>query len=723
MSKKQKRNFALILTFFMLLYNALSVVSAQAKSGDGNQGGAAVELPGYTMLKFDGNEVKTNSKSKEKLTVTINVYSKKNEPKSFDWSSNIPVHKVYVKAGTGGNWYDFPAGSQGGKGLVAPENKGISHIAFYYKEDPPGDKENPPGDKEDPPGDKEDPPGDKEDPPGDKENPPGDKENPPGDKENPPGDKEDPPGDKENPPGDKEDPPGDKENPPGDKEDPPGDKENPPGDKEDPPGDKENPPGDKEDPPGKGDDNGNSKTNKYKVNFIEGCRPLVESSYFIVKEGVLENGETRLKLDDNGMVTHEKLEVEDILKIGIVFKDGSKQEFNAKDVLVESPKDENGTVIFKVTCEDDGEEQPAPVEKTFNLIIQGCVGLVKQAFLLTDDGKEHEFKNPENLSLVVKDYKLGNITGIKHIPNEGQEKVYALKDLIVAETGDVISITVACDIKPPVDEEEPLLTKIKVVVSGCVGLVEKAALIMKDDKKVEFTSISDLLMELEDVAVEDIKAVELTVKGKVKRYELASLPAGSVVKTDGMITINLKCEVEAEVPKEQFLTLILSSCAGFVDGIKLILSGGEEVELEIDDSGELTYGLEDIRIDDIESIVLIIDGEEEVISIKELLEEGSAVIEGDTLTISFECEDDGGVIIPENPEVPGGPGKPEEPTKPGTPDLPTLPDDGTIIPDNPTPGGNLPKTGEDSPIGFYMAGLLMVITGLGMLRTLRRKHA
>jgi hypothetical protein len=62
--------------------------------------------------------------------------------KTFDWSSNIGVDAVYVKAGSAGSYlyiYEPPTESTGDTGLTTPGDTGneISHITFCYDlEDP-----------------------------------------------------------------------------------------------------------------------------------------------------------------------------------------------------------------------------------------------------------------------------------------------------------------------------------------------------------------------------------------------------------------------------------------------------------------------------------------------------------------------------------------------------------------------------------------------------------
>ena len=52
--------------------------------------------------------------------------------KTFDWSSEWPVCKVIVKAGTGAFIYSYPVGTKSDAGLVAPEGKDISHVTFCF---------------------------------------------------------------------------------------------------------------------------------------------------------------------------------------------------------------------------------------------------------------------------------------------------------------------------------------------------------------------------------------------------------------------------------------------------------------------------------------------------------------------------------------------------------------------------------------------------------------
>lgn len=60
----------------------------------------------------------------------ITIYD--SDGKTFSWSSTYKVCQVIVKAGTGAYIYTYEGGSCGDQGLVAPENKEISHVTFCW---------------------------------------------------------------------------------------------------------------------------------------------------------------------------------------------------------------------------------------------------------------------------------------------------------------------------------------------------------------------------------------------------------------------------------------------------------------------------------------------------------------------------------------------------------------------------------------------------------------
>jgi hypothetical protein len=87
----------------------------------------------WSELKADPNADGTYSNGT--LTVTI---SNTTNDKTFNWSSNIGVDAVFVKAGSAGSFlyvYDPPTESTGDDGLTSPgggTTNQISHIAFCY---------------------------------------------------------------------------------------------------------------------------------------------------------------------------------------------------------------------------------------------------------------------------------------------------------------------------------------------------------------------------------------------------------------------------------------------------------------------------------------------------------------------------------------------------------------------------------------------------------------
>jgi hypothetical protein len=87
----------------------------------------------WTELKVDppGNGVFSDGT----LTVTISNFT----GKTFDWSSNIGVDAVFVKAGAeGSNLYVYVPEATSDTGLTSPGSSGnnISHISFCYDVDP-----------------------------------------------------------------------------------------------------------------------------------------------------------------------------------------------------------------------------------------------------------------------------------------------------------------------------------------------------------------------------------------------------------------------------------------------------------------------------------------------------------------------------------------------------------------------------------------------------------
>ena len=151
---------SLWVTFIMLFSLTVPVTGVFA---NGN-GGAAADKEGYTMFKIEGSDLKNGTYTDGTLTVNATFTTAENEPKSISWTSNIPVYFVCVKGGPSGVETTYGEGVKEGSALTAPDNKGISHVAFYYKQEAavPVEDENTEEDTENSGGQTEQPKEDKE---------------------------------------------------------------------------------------------------------------------------------------------------------------------------------------------------------------------------------------------------------------------------------------------------------------------------------------------------------------------------------------------------------------------------------------------------------------------------------------------------------------------------------------------------------------------------------
>jgi hypothetical protein len=126
----------------------------------------------WTQFKLEGAQLADGTYSDGTLEVTISGYvaSDSGTPGSFDWTSNIGVDAVFVKAGSDKhNLYVYDPESLGDTDLdpQAGNGNGISHISFCYDED--GDEPTPPADEPTPPADEPTPPADEPTPPAEEE--------------------------------------------------------------------------------------------------------------------------------------------------------------------------------------------------------------------------------------------------------------------------------------------------------------------------------------------------------------------------------------------------------------------------------------------------------------------------------------------------------------------------------------------------------------------------
>ncbi|HUG64693.1 MAG TPA: hypothetical protein VMK83_05695 [Gaiellaceae bacterium] len=115
-------------------------VAPEFSAGAANKSCSNFQGAGQTWieLKVDPNANGTFSDG----TLTVTITNTQND-KTFDWSSNIGVDAVFVKAGNDGSYlyrYDPPSEETSDSGLTSPGDSGneISHISFCYDVDPKG---------------------------------------------------------------------------------------------------------------------------------------------------------------------------------------------------------------------------------------------------------------------------------------------------------------------------------------------------------------------------------------------------------------------------------------------------------------------------------------------------------------------------------------------------------------------------------------------------------
>ncbi|WP_316570557.1 LPXTG cell wall anchor domain-containing protein [Neobacillus sp. YIM B06451] len=319
--------------------------------------------------------------------------------------------------------------------------------------------------------------------------------------------------------------------------------------------------------PGNGNNNGqdgNGK-NKYKVNLIKGCNPLAEGTFFILND----DKNTRINLT-KGM-NELDIELADIAKVGVVLKGGKELTFNKDEVLVDSPKNENGTIVFKIECKDNAGA-------AVKLVVKNCVGAFDQAWLLLNGKNPIEFTSLSNLMLVL-DENPDDIVGIRLKVGDNTTDYLLADAKVTKETvNGVIVIKIHCNEKPPV--EKPELTKVKVALKGCIGLVDSAWLILANGEELKFTSLGKLLLELEgNVALEGITGVKLKVGDKETTYLLTDAKV-TKEKVDGKIVITINCgeKPPVENPELTKVKLVVKGCIGPFDKAWLLLTNGKEVQ-------------------------------------------------------------------------------------------------------------------------------------------------
>ena len=146
-----------VLTVAMLAGTAGAVSAASVTATPVNDGNpTCADFDGsWTQFKLEGGALDDGTYTDGTLEVTISNFqnSSSGNPGSFDWSSNIGVDAVFVKAGSDKhNLFVYSPELTGDTDLgpQAGQGNGISHISFCYDEDdapPPPPADEPPADE------------------------------------------------------------------------------------------------------------------------------------------------------------------------------------------------------------------------------------------------------------------------------------------------------------------------------------------------------------------------------------------------------------------------------------------------------------------------------------------------------------------------------------------------------------------------------------------------
>lgn len=111
-----------------------AVAEGEPRFVEGNPASCASVIPEATDLltfKVDPAKSGTYTSADGALTVSIDATEK-----TFSFTSDEPLQWVVVKGGPGANVYAFSPPVDSADGLVAPDDKGLSHLDFCYP--PPG---------------------------------------------------------------------------------------------------------------------------------------------------------------------------------------------------------------------------------------------------------------------------------------------------------------------------------------------------------------------------------------------------------------------------------------------------------------------------------------------------------------------------------------------------------------------------------------------------------
>lgn len=132
MKRKTLKHFAILFTFVLTVFNFLPMLSASAH-GNFDPG------HGFKSFSINSNKLTDGELGDGSLKVNVHVSAQNDEKQSFNWTSNLSVYAIYVKEGPGREWYYYENGKLSGENVVFSKKPGTSHITFFYKSEGGGE--------------------------------------------------------------------------------------------------------------------------------------------------------------------------------------------------------------------------------------------------------------------------------------------------------------------------------------------------------------------------------------------------------------------------------------------------------------------------------------------------------------------------------------------------------------------------------------------------------
>lgn len=257
---------------------------------------------------------------------------------------------------------------------------------------------------------------------------------------------------------------------------------------------------------------------------------------------------------------------DEVTAFKLVFASGEELVVPVSDVKV--GVEANGTINYwldnceipeKEETDPDKEEtdteQEQPVRNTqIHLHLKDCLSPVSQVFVELN-GEWKEMSNPGNSPL----YKLldggefvkDDVTAFKLVFTFEKELVVPVSDVKVGvEAEGTINYWLEnCDLP----EEKVTFLTLNVMVDDSQGQINRAALLMKNGKRIEFKLVKNIwtITLAEETHLEQVRGIELTSNGKTKLILLSQLSNELIDIKEGILTLNLNWSMQGELVEEE----------------------------------------------------------------------------------------------------------------------------------------------------------------------------